>query len=131
MSLNLASLLRNSALAQPLATCAVYDGGRLTYGQIEEASARFAGELLADGLGAGEKVALLVPNVPAFTIAYFGVLRAGGVVVPLNTLLVANEIAFQLEDSEARAFVVDRKCAAVACDALARAGVPTGLYGRL
>ena len=56
----------------------------------------------------------MIPNVPAFTIAYFGVLRAGGVVVPLSTLLVANEVAFQLEDSEAKAFVVHRQCAAVA-----------------
>ncbi len=69
--------------------------------------------------------------MPAFTIAYFGVLRAGGVVVPLSTLLVANEVAFQLEDSEARACVVHRQCAAVAWEALERVRrLPTGLHGR-
>jgi long-chain acyl-CoA synthetase len=118
MSLNLASLLRNSALRQPDG-CAVIDGdARLSYFELDEAARRLAGDLLAGGLRRGDKVAVLVPNVPAFTIAYFGVLYAGGVVVPLNTLLVANEIAFQLEDCEARGIVVHDQCASVAFKAL-------------
>jgi long-chain acyl-CoA synthetase len=120
MSLNLASLLRNSALRQPQRLAVIHDDVRLCYSELDEAAARFAGDLLAGGLAPGDKVAVMVPNVPAFTIAYFGVLRAGGVVVPLNTLLVANEIAFQLEDSEARAFVVHRQIAAVAWEAVQR-----------
>src|SRR5271155_5699845 len=112
MSLNLASLLRNSTLRQPQPPAVINDDLRLQYAELDEAARRFAGDLLAGGLKRGDKVALLVPNVPAFTIAYFGALYAGGVVVPLNTLLVANEISFQLEDSEAQAFVVHRQCSA-------------------
>jgi long-chain acyl-CoA synthetase len=118
MSLNLASLLRNSARANGQSAAVIHDDLRLRYCEVDEAAARFAGDLWAEGLQPGDKVALLMPNVPAFTIAYFGVLYAGGVVVPLNTLLVANEIAFQLEDSQARAFVVHRQCSAAARDAL-------------
>ena len=120
MSLNLASLFSNSARLYPELPAVIYDNVRLRYCDVEEAAARFAGELLAGGIQPGDKVALMIPNVPAFTIAYFGVLRAGGVVVPLSTLLVANEVAFQLEDSEAKACVVHRQCAAVAWEALER-----------
>ena len=121
MSLNLASLLANSARRHPERPALIDGEIRVRYGELDEAAARFAGDLLADGLEPGEKVAILVPNVPAFTIAYFGVLRAGGVVIPLNTLLVANEIAFQLEDGESRALVVHRQCAAVAKEAVRQA----------
>jgi long-chain acyl-CoA synthetase len=121
MSLNLASLLRNSALRRPEATAVIDGDTRLRYSELDEAARRFGGELLAGGLNRGDKVAVLVPNVPAFTVAYFGVLYAGGVVVPLNTLLVAKEVAFQLEDSEAQALVVHRQCGGVACDALEQA----------
>ncbi len=77
MSLNLASLLSNSARLSPQLPAAIYDDVRLRYCDIDDASARFAGELLAGGIKPGNKVALMIPNVPAFTIAYFGVLRAG------------------------------------------------------
>jgi long-chain acyl-CoA synthetase len=106
MSLNLASILRNSAARYPSLTATISEGGRRTYAELDESARRFAAELLSAGIQPGDRVAVMVPNVPAFTIAYFGVLYAGCVVVPLNTLLVANEVAFQLEDSEARALVV-------------------------
>jgi long-chain acyl-CoA synthetase len=70
----------------------------------------------------------MVPNVPEFSIAYFGVLYAGGIVVPLSTLLVANEIAFQLEDSEARALVVHEQCAATAFQAVERGPTCSRIY---
>ena len=121
MSLNLASLLRNSALRLPEAPAVIHDDVRLSYSELDEAGRRFAADLLAGGLEQGDKVALLVPNVPAFTIAYFGVLYAGGVVVPLNTLLVTKEIAFQLDDSEARGIVIHADCASAALSALEQA----------
>jgi long-chain acyl-CoA synthetase len=119
MSLNLASILRNSAAHAPVLTATIGDA-RLTYAQLDEAARRFAGELLQSGVRPGERVAIMVPNVPGFTIAYFGALYAGCVVVPLNTLLVANEVAFQLEDSEARALVVHAQTAAVGLEAAGR-----------
>jgi long-chain acyl-CoA synthetase len=121
MSLNLASLLRNSALRQPEAPAVIDEDARMRYRELDAAARRFAGDLLGGGLRRGDRVALLVPNVPAFTVAYFGVLYAGGVVVPLSTLLVANEIAFQLEDSEARGIVIHDQCAHVALNALEHA----------
>jgi len=120
MSLNLASILRNSAARYSSVTATINDGERLTYAELDEAARQFAGELLAMGVQPGDRVAVMVPNVPGFTIAYFGVLYAGCVVVPLNTLLVANEVAFQLEDSEARALVVHAQTAAVAIEAAQR-----------
>src|SRR3984957_7053797 len=120
MSLNLASLLRNSAAATPSLTATIDDAGTLTFAQLDEAARRFGGELRAAGLKPGDCVALMVPNVPGITIDYFGTLYAGCVVVPLNTLLVANEVAFQLEDSEARALVVHPQTAAVAVEAAER-----------
>ncbi|HEV8002184.1 MAG TPA: long-chain fatty acid--CoA ligase [Planctomycetaceae bacterium] len=120
MSLNLASILRNSAARYPNLTATIDGGVRSTYRELDEAARRFAGELLAAGVQPGDRVAVMVPNVPGFTIAYFGVLYAGCVVVPLNTLLVANEVAFQLEDSEARALVVHSQTATVAIEGAQR-----------
>jgi long-chain acyl-CoA synthetase len=120
MSLNLASVLRNSAARYPALTATISDVARMTYAELDEAARRFAGELLATGVEPGDRVALMIPNVPGFTIAHFGALYAGCVVVPLNTLLVANEVAFQLEDSEARALVVHAQTAAVGIEAVHR-----------
>jgi long-chain acyl-CoA synthetase len=120
MSLNLASVLRNSAARYPTLTATISDGARMTYAELDEVARRFAGELLATGLHPGDRVAVMIPNVPGFTIAHFGALYAGCVVVPLNTLLVANEVAFQLEDSEAQALVVHAQNAAVGIEAALR-----------
>ncbi len=128
MSLNLASILRNSAARYPNLTATIDGAVRSTYRELDEAARRFAGELLAAGVQPGDRVAVMVPNVPGFTIAYFGVLYAGCVVVPLNTLLVANEVAFQLEDSEARALVVHAQTAAVAIEAAQRVAVCRHIY---
>jgi long-chain acyl-CoA synthetase len=120
MSLNLASLLRSSRARYPTRTAIISDDARLTYAELDDAAQRFAGELLGAGVHSGDRVAVMVPNVPGFTIAYFGVLYAGCVVVPLNTLLVANEVAFQLEDSEARALIVHAQTTAVGIEAAHR-----------
>jgi len=59
------------------------------------------------GAHLGDKVAVILPNVPEFVVAYFGILKLGGCVVPLNTLLKAPEIAYQLADSDASTLIVD------------------------
>jgi long-chain acyl-CoA synthetase len=74
----------------------------LTYAELEDASARVAGLLRERGLQRGERVGIMLPNVPYFTEVYFGVLRAGGVVVPMNVLLKQREVAFYLGDSQTR-----------------------------
>jgi long-chain acyl-CoA synthetase len=74
----------------------------LTYDQLEERSARVAGLLAARGVEPGDRVGLMLPNVPQFPMLYYGVLRAGAVVVPMNPLLKAREIEYYLADSGAR-----------------------------
>lgn len=107
MSLNLSIVLETGAASQPQHIAVIADGRRLSYGQLNEAANRIAGALARLGVQAGDKVAVMLPNVPEFVIAYFGVLKLGGCVVPLNTLLKAGEIAYQLEDSDALALIVD------------------------
>src|SRR5205085_1515143 len=75
----------------------------VTYAAFEAASARVAGLLAAAGVGAGDRVGVMLPNVPCFPIVYYGVLRLGAIVVPMNVLLKQREVAFYLSDSEAKA----------------------------
>jgi long-chain acyl-CoA synthetase len=74
----------------------------LTYQQLDRRSARVAGLLAALGVEPGDRVALMLPNVPEFAMLYYGVLRAGAVVVPMNPLLKAREVEFYLGDSGAK-----------------------------
>ena len=105
MSLNLATMLRESALAYPEKPVALYDGGQLSYAQLDALSDRFAVGLRASGIAPGETVGLQLPNIPQFLIAYFGMLKAGCVAVPLNVLLKAPEVSYCLGDAQARALV--------------------------
>ena len=101
MSFNLAVILTESARSGPDRPVAVFDGGQLTYRQLDQASDRVAANLAAAGIKPGDRVALQLPNIPQFLVSYFGILKAGGVVVPLNVLLRAPEIAYHLQDSGA------------------------------
>src|SRR5207248_10826231 len=94
MSFNLAVILSESARRPPDHPVAVFDGGQLTYRQLDQASDRVAANLAAAGIRPGDRVALQLPNIPQFLISYFGILKAGAVVVPLNVLLRAPEIAY-------------------------------------
>jgi long-chain acyl-CoA synthetase len=76
--------------------------GKMTYQQLNELVDRFAAGLQRLGLQKGERVALYMPNCPQYVIAYYGVLRAGGMVVPCNPLYVARELKHQLNDAGAR-----------------------------
>ncbi len=78
----------------------------MTYGELNRAVCGVAASLRARGIAPGDKVALLVPNVPEFTIAYFGILYAGATVVPINVLAAAPEVTYFLEDSDARLLIV-------------------------
>jgi long-chain acyl-CoA synthetase len=105
MDFNLAVMLRESARRAPGKTAVILGDTRLSYAQVDELSDRVAASLAAAGVAPGDRVGLQLPNIPWFVIAYFGILKAGGVVVPMNVLLKAPEIAFQLEDSGARALI--------------------------
>src|SRR6202167_670351 len=105
MDFNVAVMLRESARRGPAKTAVILGAARLSYAQLDELSDQAAAGLAAAGVRPGDMVGLQLPNIPQFVIAYFGILKAGGVVVPMNVLLKAREIAFQLEDSGARALI--------------------------
>ena len=99
---NLADLLTRSAAAHPDRTAIKLDDVELSYAGLEAASARVAGLLGAKGVGPGDRVGIMLPNVPYFAAAYYGALRAGAAVVPMNVLLKEREVAFYLRDSGAK-----------------------------
>jgi long-chain acyl-CoA synthetase len=102
---NLACILRESAAAHPTKPVARWDGGQLSYAELDAASDRVALALRQLGVLPGERIGLQLPNVAPFLISYFGILKAGAVVVPLNVLLRAREVAFHLGDCRARALI--------------------------
>jgi long-chain acyl-CoA synthetase len=99
---NLAGLLTDTAARAPERVAVKLDGLQLSYAELDEASARVAGLLRAKGISPGDRVGVMLPNVPYFAVVYYGILRAGGVVVPMNVLLKEREVAHYLSDSEAR-----------------------------
>jgi long-chain acyl-CoA synthetase len=123
MSFNLAVILSETAHATPDQAVAVFDGGRLCYAELDQASGRLAANLAAAGIEPGDRVALQLPNIPQFLISYFGILKAGAVVVPFNVLLRAPEVAFHLSDSGARALITWEGVLAEAAKGAEAAGV--------
>ncbi|MFE6150239.1 long-chain fatty acid--CoA ligase [Streptomyces sp. NPDC057889] len=120
---DLCALLARSARSHADRT-AVRQGDRvLTYGELDDLTARFAALLRAGGVRAGDRVAMVLPNVLHFPVVYYGILRAGGVVVPMNPLLKADEIAFVLRDCATRFLVASPSSADEAVPAAAMAGV--------
>ena len=77
---------------------------RLTYAQVNGAANQVANLLVSRGIQPGDKVALTCPNLPYFPIVYYGILKAGATVVPLNVLLKGREVAYHLDDSDAKAY---------------------------
>jgi long-chain acyl-CoA synthetase len=104
MGLNLAFGLIDSAIRYPDHPAIICGNRSYTYSELDCWSAKIAEVLLSQGMRSGDHVTLLAPNVPEFTAVYYAVLRIGGVVVPINTLLLANEIAELLEHSDSRFF---------------------------
>ncbi|MGN6556774.1 MAG: long-chain-fatty-acid--CoA ligase [Solirubrobacterales bacterium] len=102
MSLNLASTITESAARSPAAVAVRLNGLELTYAELDDRSARVATLLREKGIQQGDRVGVMLPNVLEFPISYYGILRAGGCVVPMNVLLKRREIAFYLEDSGAK-----------------------------
>src|SRR5919202_424414 len=102
MSGNLARLVTDAAAQQPEHPALKLDDAVLSYAQLDGATAHVAGLLAAKGVGPGDRVGIMLPNVPHFPVVFYGVLRAGGVVVPMNVLLKPREVGFYLADPEAK-----------------------------
>ena len=103
--LNLSILLEDSARHHPERAAVVLGEQRLSYAQVNAAANQVANLLVERGIRPGDKVALSCPNLPYFPVVYYGILKAGAVVVPLNVLLKGREVGYHLKDSEARAYL--------------------------
>ena len=105
MTLNLAVLLEESAEKYPEKPALILGDRVLDYAGLRAAAKKFANALVSMGVKPGDKVAIMLPNVPEYVISYYGILNAGAVVVPLNGLLQGQEVAYHLDNSDAVAFV--------------------------
>src|SRR5438552_1270302 len=124
MSFNLATILTEATLAAPDAPACRFAGTTTTYRELDELSGRCAAGLLAAGLRPGQVVAMQLPNIPQFLIGYFGALKAGLVVLPLNPLLMAPELEYHLTDSAASLLIGFEGMHAEAAKACETTGVP-------
>jgi len=100
--MNLARILDDTARAHPDRPAIRLDDLTLTYRQLSDLSARAADWLHEHGVEPGDRVGIMLPNIVQFPVLYYGVLRAGGTVVPMNPLLKAREIEHYLSDSGAK-----------------------------
>lgn len=119
---SLALNLIDAARRHPDGVALRLDEIALPYSGLDAASACLAGLLNANGLRPGDRVGVMLPNVAYFAIAYYGVLRAGGVVVPMNVLLKERETTFYLSDSQAEVIIAWHEFAPAARAGAAAAG---------
>jgi long-chain acyl-CoA synthetase len=98
---NLADSLVHAVTAYADRPAVKLDEVELSYAQLDQASQHVAGLLAARGVGPGDRVGIMLPNVPHWGVLYYGVLRAGAVAVPMNPLLKEREVAYYLGDSGA------------------------------
>ncbi|MDO9379023.1 MAG: long-chain fatty acid--CoA ligase [Nocardioidaceae bacterium] len=119
-------------LAQNLATTVAEHGGRpavrldetvLTYAELQDGAQRAAALLLDRGVGPGDRVGLVLPNVPAYPVLFYGALAVGAVVVPMNPLLKAREVEYYLTDSGATVVFAWHEMADEASKAAASVGI--------
>ncbi len=104
--LNLAVILEQSTRRDPGKVAVTLDDYKLRYAELNGAANKLANALVKLGVQRGDKVAIMLPNTPHFPISYYGILKAGATVVPLNVLFKQNEVQYHLEDSDAKALIV-------------------------
>ena len=124
MHVNLGSILQASTDSRSDHVAVRFGDRALRYVELDRAARGIAAALRERGLAPGDKVALLIPNVPEFTMAYFGILYAGCVVVPINVLLSGEEIQYHLEDSRSKLLVAHSFFTASVQQGADAAGVP-------
>ena len=100
--MNLAALMTTSATRHGDRTAIREEGIALTYAGLDRATTLVAGLLGSRGIQPGDRVGVMLPNVAYFPIVYYGALRAGAAVVPMNMLLKEREVAYYMADSDAR-----------------------------
>ncbi len=101
---NLSTVLEHHARNSSNKEALIFADKRITFAQLDAAANQIANGLTSLGIGYGDKVALTCPNLPYFPMIYFGILKTGASVVPLSVLLKRHEIAYHLQDSDAKAY---------------------------
>jgi long-chain acyl-CoA synthetase len=119
---NLVTTLMRSAATYPDRPAVRMDERELSYRELDEAAARAASWLAGRGIGPGDRVGVMLPNVPVFIELYYGILRAGAIVVPMNPLLKAREVSYYLSDSQAALALAWHGVAGLAGEGARRAG---------
>jgi long-chain acyl-CoA synthetase len=102
--LNLSIILDDSARRYPGKPAFIFMDAVLSYAQVNEAANRVANGLKSKGILPGDKVALSCLNIPQFPVIYYGIMKAGAIVVPFSVLLKKDEIEYHLSDSDAKAY---------------------------
>jgi len=102
--LNLSTILEDSARRYPDKDAFIFMDRQLTYQQVNSAANQLANALISIGIQPGDKIGLSCLNLPYFPIVYFGILKAGAVIVPLSVLLKRDEITYHLHDSDAKVY---------------------------
>jgi long-chain acyl-CoA synthetase len=97
---NIAEALRNSARREPGRPAIVFEGSAISYADLDQQVDRAAAALRSLGVTSGDRVALVLPNVPSFAIGYFATLRLGAIAVSMSVALTARELAILIEDSD-------------------------------
>ncbi len=123
-TLSVASILAETARRAPDSPAIHFYGTTTSYGQLWDETRAYAGALRERGIGRGDRVAMLVPNVPDFPRVYYAALSLGAIVVPIHLLFKSEEIAFVLNDSGADLLVAAAPLLAEAIPAAQAAGVP-------
>jgi len=121
--MNLATILTQTAASRGDDVAVITGTESTTYSQLDDLSARTAALLRDRGVGPGTPVGIMLPNVTEFAVVYYGILRAGGVVVPMNPLLKRREVEYYLADSGAVAVVAWHSTADQVLPAAAAVGV--------
>ena len=98
-------LLNEVAKGHPEKTAILYGTEEITYAELNSKSNQFANALIKSGLNKSDRVALYLPNIPAFVIAFFGIIKAGAVATAINPLHREREVEYQLNDSEAKTII--------------------------
>ena len=129
MTLSLASILAENARRRPNSPALIEGDLRLTFAELWQQSLAQAAALVELGVRPGDRVALMAPNVAEFPRAYYAILAAGGVVVPVHLLLTAEEVGYVLRDSGSTVLISHAATAAVAAGAAAAADVPLVTVG--
>ena len=119
---NLALNLVASAARNPDRTAAITDEQTMTYAELDGASARLATLLAREGIGVGDRIGVMLPNIAAAPIAYYGIWRLGAIVVPMNPLMQGREVQFYLSNTNSKALIGSPGFAGAATDGAMRAG---------